>query len=65
MRCENSPDNYRRCRRTATKIAIVKDVFFKEEKQSKLWICNECFNEKMFSDQMFKGDLIQVIELNK
>ena len=61
-RCENSPDNDRRCKRTATKIAIVKDVL---AKQSKFWICDECFNEKMFSDQLFKDNLIQVVELNK
>jgi hypothetical protein len=62
MRCQNSPNNNRRCRRTASKIAIVKDVI---DKQSKFWICDDCFNEKLFSDQLFKDDLIQVVELNK
>ena len=61
MRCENSPDNDRRCRRTATKIAVLKDVL---SKQWRFWICDECFSEKMFSDQLFKDDLIQVLELN-
>lgn len=61
MRCQNSLDNNRRCKRTASKIAIVKDGI---EKQSKFWICDDCFNEKSFSDQLFKDDLIQVVELN-
>ena len=62
MRCENSPDNDRRCGRSASKIAILKESF---GKQSKFWICDECFKEKMFSDQLFKDNLIQVVELNK
>ena len=43
MRCENSPNNDRRCQRTATKIAILKDVF---GEQSRFWICDECLNKK-------------------
>ena len=43
MRCENSPDKDRKCRRTATKIAIIKDFF---GKQPRFWICDECFNRK-------------------
>jgi hypothetical protein len=62
MRCQNSLDNNRRCKRTASKIAIVKQTI--NEKQSKFWICDDCFNEKSFSDQLFKDDLIQVVELN-
>ena len=57
MRCQNSPDDNRRCKRTASKIAIVKDGI---EKQSTLWICNICFNEKMYGDQLFKDSLIEV-----
>jgi len=60
MRCQNSPDIYRRCQRSATKIAILKDVF---GEQSGFWICDECFNEKLFSDKLFKDHLIQVVEL--
>jgi hypothetical protein len=56
----NSPDNNRRCKRTASKIAIVKDVI---DKQSKFWICNDCFNEKMCNNKLFKDHLIQVTEL--
>ena len=62
MRCQNSLDNNRRCKRTASKIAIVKDVI---DKQSKFRICDDCFNEKMYNDKLFKDDLIQVVELNK
>jgi hypothetical protein len=62
MRCQNSLDNNRRCKRTASKITIVKQTI--NEKQSKFWICDDCFNEKSFSDQLFKDDLIQVVELN-
>ena len=44
MRCENSPDNDRRCGRSASKI-IIKDP--NDVKQQSKWrICNECFNEK-------------------
>ena len=53
MRCQNSPDNNRRCKRTASKIAIVKDV----------WICSDCFNEKRYNNKLFKDHLIQVMEL--
>jgi phage pi2 protein 07 len=65
MRCQDYIDDYnaRRCKRTASKIAIVKQTI--NEKQSKLWICDDCFNEKMYSNQVFKKDLIQVTELNK
>ena len=35
-----------------------------EKQQLKLRICDECFNEKMYSDQLFKEYLIQVTELN-
>ena len=28
-------------------------------------ICDECFNEKMYSDQLFKDKVIQVTALNK
>jgi hypothetical protein len=60
MRCQNSPDNNRRCKRTASKIAIVKDVI---DKQSKFWICIDCFNEKMYNNKLFKDHLIQVMKL--
>jgi hypothetical protein len=63
MRCKNSIDNNIRCKRTASKIiAIVKDVI---DKQSKLCIYDDCFNEKMYNNKLFKDDLIQVTELNK
>ena len=61
MRCQNSPDDNRRCKRTASKIAIVKKDGI--EKQSKFWICDDCFNEKMYNNKLFKDDLIQVVEL--
>lgn len=61
MRCQNSPDNNRRCKRTASKIAIVKDGI---EKQSRFWICDDCFNEKLFSDQLFKDDLVNLTNYN-
>ena len=64
MRCQNITDNTRRCKRTASKIAIVKHAI-DEKQQSKLMICDECFNEKMYSDQLFKDKVIQVTELNK
>ena len=64
MRCQNITDNNRRCKRTASKIAIVKHAI-DEKQQSKLMICDECFNEKMYSDQLFKDKVIQVTELNK
>ena len=63
MRCENSPDNNRRCGRSVNKIIIIKDT--NDVKQQSKWrICNECFNEKMYGDQLFKDSLIQVTELN-
>jgi hypothetical protein len=64
MRCQNITDENRRCKRTASKIAIVKHAI-DEKQQSKLMICDECFNEKMYSDQLFKDKVIQVTELNK
>jgi hypothetical protein len=60
MRSQNSLCNNRRCKRTASKIAIVKDGI---ERQSKFWICDDCFNEKMYNNKLFKEDLIQVVEL--
>ena len=63
MRCQNITDDNRRCKRTASKLAIVKYAI-DEKQQLKLRICYECFNEKMYSDQLFKGYLIQVTELN-
>ena len=63
MRCQNSLDNNRRCKRTASKIAIVKRII-DEKQQSKLWICDDCFHEKMYNDQLFKDHIIQVTELN-
>ena len=62
MKCQNIIDNNRRCKRTASKIAIVKDGI---EKQSKFWICDDCFNEKMYNNKLFKDKVIQVTELNK
>ena len=64
MRCQNITDNNRRCKRTASKITIVKHAI-DEKQQSKLMICDECFNERMYSDQLFKDKVIQVTELNK
>jgi hypothetical protein len=61
MRCQNSPDTNRRCERTASKIAIVKDVI---EKQSKIWIYDDCFDEKLYNNKFFKDHLIKVVELN-
>ncbi len=60
MRCQNSPDNNRRCKRTASKLVIVKDGI---EKQSKFWIFDDCFKEKNVYNKLFKDDLIQVVEL--
>jgi hypothetical protein len=57
MRCQNSLDDNRKCKRTASKIVIVKDGI---EKQSQFWICDDCFNEKMYNNKLFKDDLIQV-----
>jgi hypothetical protein len=64
MKCQNITDNNIRCKRTASKIAIVKSTIDGKQ-QSKLWICDECFNEKMYNDQLFKDHIIQVTELNK
>ena len=64
MKCQNITDNNRRCKRTASKIVIVKRNI-DEKQQSKLWICDECFNEKMYNDQLFKDHIIQVTESNK
>jgi hypothetical protein len=63
MRCENSI-NSNRCIRLADKIAKIKDITDIKQQQSRLWICDECFYEKMYSDQLFKEYLIQVTELN-
>ena len=63
MKCQNITDNNRRCKRTASKLAIVKYAI-DEKQQLKLRICDECFNEKMYSDQLFKDKVIQVTELN-
>jgi len=52
MKCQNITDN-NRCKRTASKIAIVKRII-DEKQQSKLWICDECFHEKMYNDQCLK-----------
>lgn len=59
MRCQNSTDANRRCDRTASKIA--KDDI---EKQSKFWICDDCFDEKLYNNKFFKYHLIKVVELN-
>ncbi len=64
MRCQNRDINSNRCTRSADKIVIVKDIT-NITQQSKLRICNECFGERMYSDQLFKEYLIQVTELNK
>ena len=61
MRCQNSTDANRRCNRTASKIAIVKDVI---EKQSKFWICDDCLDEKLYNNKFFKDHLIKLVELN-
>jgi hypothetical protein len=64
MKCQNISDNNIRSKRTASKIAIVKRTI-DEKQQSKLWICDVCFNEKMYNDQLFKDHVIQVTKLNK
>ena len=64
MRCQNSPDNNRRCKRTASKIIIIIKDTNNVKQQSKWGICNDCFNEKMYGDQLFKDSLIRVTELN-
>jgi hypothetical protein len=63
MRCDNNINN-NRCTRLADKIATIKDINDIKQ-QSRLWICDECFYAKMYSDQLFKEYLIQVTELNK
>ena len=66
MRCQNNmynTNNHQRCIRTADKKIILKDINDLRH-QSTLWICKECFNEKMYEDQLFKDNLIQVLELN-
>ena len=66
MRCQNNmynKNNQQRCRRTADKKLLLKDPN-ELRYQSTLWICNKCFNEKMYEDQLFKNSLIKVIDLN-
>jgi hypothetical protein len=65
MRCQNNMYNniHKRCIRPADKKIIIKD-YNELGHQSTLWICQECFNEKMYEDQLFKDSLIQVTELN-
>ena len=65
MRCDNNINN-NRCTRVADKIATIKKdiTIYDVKQQSRLWLCNECFYEKMHSDQLFKEYLIQVTELN-
>ena len=55
--------NHQRCRRTADKKILIKDPN-ELRYQSTLWICNICFNEKMYGDQLFKDSLIEVTDLN-
>ena len=62
MGCDKNNNN-NRCARLADKIATIKDINDIKQ-QSRLWICDECFYEKMYSDQLFKEYLIQVTELN-
>jgi hypothetical protein len=54
-------NNQQRCRRTADKKLLLKDPN-ELRYQSTLWICNKCFNEKMYEDQLFKNSLIKVID---
>jgi hypothetical protein len=64
MRCQNNmynKNNQQRCRRTADKKLLLKDPN-ELRYQSTLWICNKCFNEKMYEDQLFKNSLIKVID---
>jgi hypothetical protein len=49
--------------RTADKKIMIKDPN-ELRYQSTLWICNICFNEKMYGDQLFKDSLIEVTDLN-
>jgi hypothetical protein len=56
-------NNHQRCIRTADKKIIFKDIN-ELRHQSTFWICKECFNEKMYEDQLFKDSIIQVLELN-
>jgi len=55
-------NNHQRCIKTADKKIILKDIN-EFVHQSTLWICKECFNEKMYNNKLFKDDLIQVVEL--
>jgi hypothetical protein len=66
MRCDNIINN-NRCTRSADKIATIKKEIttYDLKHRSRLWLCNECFSEKMYSDQLFKEYLIQLTELNK
>ena len=65
MRCQNNMynNNHKRCIITAYKKIIIKD-YNELGHQSTLWLCKECFNEKMYEDQLFKDSLIQVTDLN-
>ena len=45
MRCQNITDDNRRCKRTASKLAIVKYAI-DEKQQLKLRICDECLVKK-------------------
>ena len=63
MKCQNITDN-NRCKRLADKIAKIKDITDIKQQQSRLWICDECFYEKMYNDRLFKEYIIQVTELN-
>jgi hypothetical protein len=66
MRCQNNmynKNNQQRCQRTADKKLLLKDPN-ELRQQFTLWICNECFLEKMHGDQLFKDRLIHVTELS-
>lgn len=62
MRCQNITDDNRRCKRTASKIAIVKHAI-DENSQNWGYVMNVLM--KMYNDQLFKDHIIQVTELNK
>ena len=66
MKCQNNINN-NGCARSADKIATIRKhiTHYDIKQRSRLWLCNECFYEKMSSDQLFKEYLIQVTELNK
>ena len=55
--------NHQRCERTADKKIMIKEPN-ELRHQSTLWICNQCFTEKMYGDQLFQDRLIHVAELN-